>query len=134
MADKALATAPAPKRKVRTVVKQVAGRVARRAGTAARDNKHTITAALAGAFLGYARSKGMKLPTIGKLTQEQTAALAGIGASLFTKNRTVRHVTTGLVAVAAYQTAQDMAGKSYGDVTVSGRDDVDEESVMGVDL
>jgi hypothetical protein len=117
--------------KVRTRTRVV--RVAARRGTsaaarAARDRKHTITAIVASAALGYARKTGVKLPTIGGLSPEVTVGLGAAALAMATKNKTIDHVATGLLAVAAYE----MAKGGLPTVKVGGEDD--EDGILGVDI
>lgn len=105
---------------------------ARRAGSAvaaaARDEKHTLVAVGAAAALGYATRKGadgkslsQKLPRIDALGVAGTYGILAWAGAKYTKNRTMRHVATGLLAVAAYKFGQ-------GDgATVEGDDDGDDD-------
>lgn len=116
-----------------------ARRIARRAGgavvSAAKEEKHTLTAAVAGLALGYASrpgkdgktllSKAPKLPGMSATTSAAVLAFAASKVGPFKNNRTVRHLATGLIAVAAFQLGKD------GFETASGDDDDDVESYAG---
>jgi hypothetical protein len=111
--------------RTRTKLVAVARRGGRAALSAARDEKHTITALAAAGALGLAKRYSVDLPKIGKLG---TAGTYGVGAYLvgrFTKSKTWQHVATGLLSVALHEMASgtsDMEGDEMsGDV-----DDVDE--------
>lgn len=98
-----------------------ARRFARRVGGAAlqtaRDEKHTLFAAGAAAALGYLEKQGQSLPKIEALGTAGTYGVAAWLAAKYTHNRSLRHVATGLLSVAAYK-----LGKGEG---VAGDDDDD---------
>jgi len=88
--------APITRRSARRYV----GHAARRAGSAALSEKHTLVALGASAVLGYVEKHGIVLPRIPKFS---TAATYGVGAWLYGrygKNRTAQHVATGLLCCA----------------------------------
>ena len=123
--------AAAPRRRRRTqAVQQVVRRGTTAAAKAAADNKHLMYAGLGAFALGYAKRQGIKLPQLGSLTTEQSVALLAFGAAAFTRNKTLRHVATGAVAVAAYQFGAE--GSSPLTVRVQGEDD--QSDILGIDL
>jgi cell wall assembly regulator SMI1 len=86
-----------------------AGRSIRRGATAAgraiADEKHTLTAIVAAAGLGLAKRQDIKLPKIDAIGTAGTyGAIAWVGAR-FMKSRTLAHVATGLLSVAAFSMA-----------------------------
>lgn len=111
-----------------------ARRFARRAGSAvasaAKDEKHTLVAAVSAAAFGYAERPGKdgksfasKLPKIpGMSTVGSAAAIAFVASKVMKKNRVLRHVATGLISVAAYK-----LGKG-GTEALQGEDDDDDVS------
>ncbi len=89
------------------------------AARAVRDEKHTITAIIAAAGLGFAKKNAVSLPKIAAIG---TAGTYGLGAWLgarMTRSPVLAHVATGLLSVAAFNMA---AGE-----TLSGEDDDDED-------
>jgi len=119
------AAAPAPKSKIRTIVKERAkGAVKRGASAAARaaaSEKHTLIAIVSAFAVGFAEAKGMQLPKVGPLSPAGTAGLAAWGIGKFTKSKTAQHVATGLLSVQAYQFGASGA-KIAGDDLLSGDD------------
>lgn len=98
-----------------------AGAMVRRGATAvakaAADEKHTLTALLSAGALGLAKRQGIALPKIDAIGTAGTYGLAAwIGARMM-KSRTLSHVATGLLSVAAFALA---AGDS---LTGEGDDD-----------
>lgn len=99
-----------------------AGAMVRRGATAAgkalADEKHTLTAIVSAAALGLAKRQAIALPKIDAIG---TAGTYGAGAwvlARFMKSRTMSHVATGLLSVAAFSMAA-------GD-TLTGDDDDDD--------
>lgn len=86
---------------------RTAGRLARRAGTAAaavaRDEKHTIAAVGAAAVVGYMQRSGTQLPHVAAIGMPGTYGLVAWMGARMTKNKTLAHVATGLLSVAAFQ-------------------------------
>ena len=130
MASKAIVAAPARRRRRAGQAVQVVRRGTSAAARMAADQRHLLLAS-AGAFaLGYAKRNGIKLPKLGSLTTEQSAALLALGVAAFTKNKTARHIATGAVAVAAYQFGAE--GTNPLTVRVEGEDSDDD--ILGIDL
>lgn len=90
-----------------------AGRIARRgfttAGRAAMSEKHTIAAVLSAAALGYLTrpSSTTELPHIDALGVPATYGIAAWIAGRALKSQVAQHVSTGLLAVAAYSWAKE---------------------------
>lgn len=89
---------------------KLAKRGGRRVAVHALENKHFYGAVLGGAGLGLMKrmgwKPGAKIPFLGTTG---TAAAVALGIAWITKNRTARHVATGLTTLFAYQLA---AGES----------------------
>lgn len=123
--------APATRGKVKAGARRAFGAAAK----AARDEKHTLTAVVAAAGLGWAERPGKdgkpslasKLPKIDALGVAGTyGGLAWVGAKL-TKNPVLSHVATGLLSIAAYKFGRDE--KMAGDDEVAGDfDDVHDDA------
>ena len=96
-------------------VKRAVARGASRAAIAARDEKHTLAAVVGAAAVGMAKKHDVDLPHIDALGTAGTYGAAALIAAKFTKSKTLAHVATGMLSVAAYQLA---AGE-----TLSGEDD-----------
>lgn len=96
-----------------------AGAVARRgltaAGKAAADEKHTIAAVAASAGLGFLKRQSVDLPKIEQLGTAGTYGVAAWLAARMTKSRTMSHVATGMLSVAAFQLASGETLTGYGD-------------------
>lgn len=130
---RSMVVAAAPRRRRRNpVVTQVVRRGTTAAARAAADNKHLMYASLGAFAMGYAKRQGIKLPQLGSLTTEQSVALLAFAGAAFTKNKTMRHLATGAVAVAAYQFGSE-GGLPTVRATVEG-EDYDQSDVLGIDL
>lgn len=70
---------------------------------AAQTEKHTLTAIIAAGSLGFAKRMGVNLPRIDALGTAGTYGAAAWVAARFMKSKTLSHVATGLLAVAAWQ-------------------------------
>lgn len=78
------------------------------AGAKAREEKHLLTAVVSAAALGYAQKTGVALPSIAALGTAGTYGLAAFALSrTFMKSRTLSHVATGLLSVAAFEFAKE---------------------------
>lgn len=86
--------------------KRAAGAVGRAALHRAQQEKHTIGAVLAGAALGYAERQQMTLPHISALGVAGTYGVAAWFGARHMRSRTLSHVATGLLTIAAYQFAK----------------------------
>jgi hypothetical protein len=99
-----------------------AGATVRRGATAAgkalADEKHTLTALVASAALGLAKRQAIALPKIDAIGTAGTYGAAFWVAARMLKSRTLSHVATGLLSVAAFSMAA-------GD-TLTGDDDDDD--------
>lgn len=104
------ATPKAPIINIRSPAVQKAKGMARAAGRAAlhraQQEKHTIGAVLAGAALGYAERQKMTLPHITSLGVAGTYGVAAWFGARQMRSRTLSHVATGLLTIAAYQFAR----------------------------
>lgn len=107
-------------------------RIARRgftaAGRAALSEKHTISAVLAAAVLGYLQRPGSTtdLPHIATIGVPATYGIAAWVAGRAMKSRVASHVATGLLSVAAYQYAKDSdsaPARARGDDGIEGQID-----------
>lgn len=72
----------------------------------AQAEKHTLGAVMAGAALGYAERSKMQLPHVASLGVAGTYGIAAWMASKHLRSRTLSHVATGLLTIAAYQFAR----------------------------
>lgn len=98
--------------------------IRRAAGTAGRkalEEKHTLMAVVGGAALGLIEKEGIALPSIPKLGISGTYGVVAWAAGKYLKSRTLSHVATGLLAIAAYELAKtgkisDGTGKVSGNV------------------
>jgi hypothetical protein len=90
------------------------------AARAAVTEKHTLAAVGAAGALGFAKRMGVSLPKIDALGTAGTYGVVAWAGARFMKSRTLSHVATGLLCVAAYQHAA-------GGGSVSG-DDLDDLS------
>lgn len=92
-----------------SIPRRALARGARRAGTAAAQaavsERHTLAAVGAAAAYGFARSRGVALPFVGALGMAGTYGLAAWALGRYTKSRTMQHVATGLLSVAAAEFA-----------------------------
>jgi len=70
------------------------------------DEKHTLAAVGAAAVLGLMQGQGMSLPHFTAVGVPATYGVAAWALGRYSKNRTVQHVATGLLAVAAYDLAR----------------------------
>ena len=86
--------------------KRAAHAVGRAALHRAQAEKHTVGAVLAGAALGYAERQKMTLPHLSTLGVAGTYGVAAWFASRHMRSRTLSHVATGLLTIAAYQFAR----------------------------
>lgn len=80
------------------------------------EQTHTMTAVGAAAAIGYLEGANMltSLPQIAGLSSVQLAAVGAFAASQFTKNKTVDHVSTGLLAAAGFEMAKKAGQESLG--------------------
>jgi hypothetical protein len=100
-------------RRARAIVRYVrgsrAGQLARRGGAAAlaaaKDERHTFAAVIAGGVAGYAEREDMldRIPDPLGIGPIGTAGAAAWFAGRYMKSRTLRHVATGLLSIAAYK-------------------------------
>jgi len=92
-----------------SIPRRALARGARRAGVAAAQaavsERHTFAAVAAAAGYGFARSRGVTLPYVSALGVAGTYGLAAWALGRYSKNRTMQHVATGLLAVAAAEFA-----------------------------
>ncbi|MFZ4751097.1 MAG: hypothetical protein ACOYMM_11415 [Phycisphaerales bacterium] len=92
-----------------SVPRRALARGARAAGTAAAkaaaSEKHTLAAVGAAAVYGYMRGRGVALPYVAALGQAGTYGLVTWALGRYTKSRTMQHVATGLLSVAAAEFA-----------------------------
>ncbi len=86
-----------------------AGKAVRRgasaAGRAIADEKHTITVLVSAAALGLAKRQAIALPKIDAIGTAGTYGVAAWLAARMMKSRTLSHVATGLLSVAAFSMA-----------------------------
>jgi len=90
----------------------VVRRAASRAATAVRDEKHTLAAIATAAALGYAARQGTQIPHLAQLGVEGTVGVALWFGSRMTRSRTLEHMATGALAVAAYDWARGSSAVS----------------------
>jgi hypothetical protein len=85
--------------------RRVASRFASHAITAAKEEKHRLTACVAAGLVGYAEKEGWNIPHIDALGVPATWGLAGWLAlkAGVVKSKTLSHSVTGLLAVASYK-------------------------------
>lgn len=96
---------PATKAKLKGVAK----RGGQAAAALARDEVHTLTAMGAGAALGYIESRNVQVPHIKTLGISGTYGGVAWALGRYTKNKTMQHVATGLLACAV----RDAVAASY---------------------
>lgn len=90
-----------------TPTRRTAGRrvdVSKRIRTA--QHRTLVAAGLAAAGLGWAERRGVDVPAIPALGVPGTYGLLGYVAGVYLKNDTLLRVSTGLVAIAAYDLAK----------------------------
>lgn len=104
--------------------RRYAGRAMTAVANRAREEKHTIAAIGAAAALGFAQKQGWNLPHLPFLGTAGTYGALAYVASRYAGGRTLRHVATGLLAVAAYQLTA--TGSIAGDDDLAGDLDIDE--------
>lgn len=102
-----------------------AGAALRRGASAAagkaREEKHLLTAVVSAAALGYAQKTGMALPKVEVLGTAGTYGIAAFALSrTFMKSRTLSHVATGLLSVAAFELAKTGSTSTAGDESIMG--------------
>lgn len=107
-----------------SIPRRALARGARRAGAAAAQaavsEKHTFAAVAAAAGYGFARSRGVSLPYVGALGVAGTYGLAAWALGRYSRNRTMQHVATGLLAVAAAEFASGATGAAAAPATSAG--------------
>lgn len=92
----------------------------RGAGAAARlalEERHTIAAVITGAVAGYMRRSGTTIPHVSALGIPGTWGAAAWLAARYTKSRTLGHVATGLLTIAAYEMTS--SGSLFGTPTTT---------------
>lgn len=94
-------TAPTRRSRAMATVRRGASAAAK----AAADEKHTLTALLSAGALGLAKRQGIALPKIDAIGTAGTYGLVAWIAARMTKSRTMSHVATGLLSVAAFALA-----------------------------
>ena len=94
----------------RAALARGARRVGSAAASAAMSEKHTLAAVAAAAGYGFARSRGVALPYVNAIGMAGTYGLGAWFLGRYTKNRTMQHVATGLLAVAAAEFAAGAGG------------------------
>lgn len=87
-------------------VKKAASGIGRAALHRAQQEKHTMGAVLAGAALGFAEKQKMTLPHFATLGVAGTYGVAAWFGAKHLRSRTLSHVATGLLTIAAYQFAR----------------------------
>jgi hypothetical protein len=95
------------------------GHYARRAGHKALEEKHTFAAVGAGLALGFVEREKIALPSIPKLGMSGTYGIGLWLAGRYMRSRTMSHMATGLLSIAAYQLGK--TGEIAGDVEGDGR-------------
>jgi hypothetical protein len=83
--------------------RRAVGRGLSAAARSARDEKHTITAMAAAGAIGAAKRFGVTLPHVSALGTPGTYGAIAWLAARYLKSKTLSHVATGLLCVAAYQ-------------------------------
>ncbi len=86
--------------------KKVASHFGRAAFERAKQEKHTMGAVLAGAALGFAERQKVQLPHFSTLGVAGTYGVAAWFGAKHLRSRTLSHVATGLLTIAAYQFAR----------------------------
>src|SRR4051812_17498819 len=90
-----------------SVIVPRAARLARAGGrfaaTQAMEERHTLVALGGAAIAGYVQRNNIQVPHIAAIGVPGTYGLAAWALGRYTKNRTMQHLATGLLAVAAYQ-------------------------------
>lgn len=99
--------APKTKTRWRTRTVQASRRGLSRAAQVAREEKHTIAAVGAAAVCGLAESRNVALPHIEALGTAGTYGVVAYVAGRYMKSKTLSHVATGLLSVAAYKLTAD---------------------------
>lgn len=101
-------------------------RLARRGGTAvasaARSEKHTISAVAAAAILAYAKKAGVDLPKIDALGTSGTYGLVLWAVGRYTRSPMAQHAATGLLSIAV---AELISGER-----IAGEDDVGADALL----
>lgn len=95
--------APKTKTRWRTRTVTTARRGVSAAAQVAREEKHTIAAVGAAAVCGYAEKEDWNLPKIDMLGTPGTYGVLTYIAGRYMKSKTLSHVATGLLSVAAYK-------------------------------
>lgn len=93
------------------------GRAARHVGMRALEEKHTVAAVGAGLALGFVEREKIALPAIPKLGMSGTYGIGLWLAGKYMRSRTMSHMATGLLSIAAYQLGKtgEIAGEVDGD-------------------
>lgn len=97
----------------------------------AAQEKHSLIAIGSAAALGLAERQNIKLPAVPMLGPAGTYGLAAYVGGRVLKNKTLEHVATGLLSVAAYKLT---SGAQAAGSAVVGEDDIegeDDEVVVG---
>lgn len=110
-----------------TVIRQTrVVRLARRGGSAvasaARSEKHTISAVVAAAALAYAKKAGVSLPKIEALGTAGTYGLVLWALGKYTKSPMAQHAATGLLSIGV---AELISGER-----ISGDDDIGADALL----
>jgi hypothetical protein len=100
----------APKIRYRNRYIRAGRRGVSRAAQVAREEKHTIAAVGAAAVCGLAESRNIEIPHVDALGVAGTYGVAAYLAGRYMKSKTLSHVATGLLSVAAYKAAAAMEG------------------------
>ena len=95
--------APKTKTRWRTRTVTTARRGVSAAAQVAREEKHTIAAIGAAAVCGYAEKEDWNLPKVDTLGTPGTYGALAYIAGRYMKSKTLSHVATGLLSVAAYK-------------------------------
>jgi hypothetical protein len=93
-----------------------AKRIARHVGSKALEEKHTVAAVGAGLALGFIEREKIALPAIPKLGMSGTYGIGFWIAGKYLRSRTLSHMATGLLSIAAYQLGKtgEIAGDEGG--------------------
>ncbi len=102
----------APKIKYRTKYVKVARRGVSMAAREAREEKHTLYALGAAAALGYAERQEYDLPHVEAVGVAGTYGVLAWIIGKYTKNRSARHMATGLLSIAVNRFAAGDEGTS----------------------
>jgi hypothetical protein len=94
----------------RAALARGARRVGGAAASAALSERHTLAAVAAAAGYGFARSRGVALPYVNAIGMAGTYGLGAWFLGRYTKNRTMQHIATGLLSVAAAEFAAGAGG------------------------